>query len=149
MKTLLYIGNKLESKGRSASTIDTLGPLFESEGYKVRYASSRLNIAERFISMMWTTLRYGTKSDFVLIDTYSTLNFVPSCNVLPGLIPLIEQSCFTVVPYFLDKELSVSPLLIVWNFLDFVDFVDFVGIDDFVVMLLLSATISVSEFPGI
>ena len=75
MKTLLYIGNKLEGKGRSASTIDTLGPLLEAEGYKIRYASSSLNIFSRFSSMIYATLRYGKQSDFVLIDTYSTLNF--------------------------------------------------------------------------
>ncbi|MGV8995197.1 MAG: glycosyltransferase family 4 protein [Flavobacterium sp.] len=75
MKHLLYIGNKLEKKGRSASTIDTLGPLLEAEGYKVRYTSSNLNIATRFISMLNATFRYGPKSNFVLIDTYSTLNF--------------------------------------------------------------------------
>ena len=75
MKTLLYIGNKLESKGKSASTIDTLGPLLEAEGYKIRYASSRINIFGRFLSMIYATLRYAKQSDFVLIDTYSTLNF--------------------------------------------------------------------------
>lgn len=75
MKTLLYIGNKLENKGRSASTIDTLAPLLEAEGYKVRYASAKLNIVARFISMLFSTFRYARRSDFVLIDTYSTLNF--------------------------------------------------------------------------
>ncbi len=75
MKNLLYIGNKLESKGRSASTVDTLGPLLEAEGYTIRYASSKLNIFSRFVSMIYTVLKYGKQSDFVLIDTYSTLNF--------------------------------------------------------------------------
>lgn len=75
MKKILYLGNKLETKGRSASTIDTLGPLLEAEGYKVRYASVELNIVLRFCSMINAVLRYAKKSDFVLIDTYSTLNF--------------------------------------------------------------------------
>lgn len=75
MKTLLYIGNKLESKGRSASTIDTLGPLLEETGYKVNYASSELNIAKRFFEMIYAIIKFGKQSDFVLIDTYSTLNF--------------------------------------------------------------------------
>ena len=115
MKTLLYIGNKLESKGRSASTIDTLGPLFESEGYKVRYASSRLNIAERFISMIWATLRYGTKSDFVLIDTYSTLNFYYAffcsqiCRVLKfKYIPLLHGGD---LPLRLEKSPRMSKMI--------------------------------------
>ena len=75
MKTLLYIGNQLENKGRSASTIDTLGPLLETVGYKVRYASSEVNVAKRFFIMVYAIVKYGRQSDFVLIDTYSTLNF--------------------------------------------------------------------------
>lgn len=75
MKTLLYLGNKLSVHGNTATAIEVLGPLLEAEGYQVRYASSKKNKVARLAEMMMAVYRYGRKSDFVLIDTYSTLNF--------------------------------------------------------------------------
>ncbi len=125
MKTLLYIGNKLESKGRSASTIDTLGPLLEGEGYKIRYASTELNIAWRFCSMIYAVFKYAKKSDFVLIDTYSTLNFYYAffcsqiCRVLKvkyipllhgGDLPLrLEKSPWLCQMIFDNSYLNIAP----------------------------------------
>lgn len=75
MKHLVYIGNKLAHKGNTASTIDTLGRHFEGLGYKVTYASSKQRLVLRFIDMLWTVIKQRKTADFVLIDTYSTLNF--------------------------------------------------------------------------
>ena len=72
---ILYVGNKLASKTRNVSGIDHLGPLLEAEGYKVYYASSRLNKLGRLLDMLWGCWRYRHKVHLVLIDTYSTLNF--------------------------------------------------------------------------
>jgi hypothetical protein len=44
MKNILYIGNQLAQKGKTVTTIDSLGPLLEKEGYQLRYASSVPNI---------------------------------------------------------------------------------------------------------
>ena len=75
MRSILYIGNKLQSKRRNVSSIDTLVPLFEKEGFTLFYASSRLNKIVRMCEMIWACLRYRKKVDVVIIDTYSTLNF--------------------------------------------------------------------------
>lgn len=75
MKNLLYIGNKLSEHGNTATSIESLGFFLESEGYKVYYASSKKNQILRMIDMIWKTLKYAKKVDFVLIDTYSTFNF--------------------------------------------------------------------------
>ncbi len=75
MKKLLYIGNKLSIHGNTATSIETLGSFFEDEGYKVFYASSKKNIVLRFLDMLFSTIKYSRKVDYVLIDTYSTLNF--------------------------------------------------------------------------
>ena len=75
MTHLVYIGNKLAHKGNTASTIDTLGLHFEDLGYKVTYASSKQRLVSRFIDMLWTVIKQRKTADFVLIDTYSTLNF--------------------------------------------------------------------------
>ena len=75
MKRILYIGNKLNSKNSNVSSIDTLVPLFENEGYTLYYASSRINKVLRLCEMLLACIRYRNKVDFVIIDTYSTLNF--------------------------------------------------------------------------
>jgi glycosyltransferase involved in cell wall biosynthesis len=74
MKNLLYIGNKLSKHGVTPTTIETLGPLLEQEGFIVQYSSSQKNQVLRLIAMLWSVFRYR-KADYVLIDTYSTANF--------------------------------------------------------------------------
>lgn len=75
MKTILYIGNQLSKHGINVSTIETLGPLLEKEGCHIISSSSKKNIFLRFIDMIYTTIANASKVDYVLIDTYSTLNF--------------------------------------------------------------------------
>ncbi|WP_124980891.1 glycosyltransferase family 4 protein [Nonlabens xiamenensis] len=75
MKNILYIGNKLAQKGRTATTIDTLGPLLEGEGFKVKYASSKSNPVIRLLHMLLKLITQLQWVDLVLIDTYSTRNF--------------------------------------------------------------------------
>ncbi|WP_292889832.1 glycosyltransferase family 4 protein [Nonlabens sp.] len=75
MKKILYIGNQLAQKGKTASSIDTLGPLLEKEGYQLRYASSISNVSVRMLAMMHSTFRSRKWAEVVLIDTYSTKNF--------------------------------------------------------------------------
>ncbi|GAA4942887.1 hypothetical protein GCM10023314_14920 [Algibacter agarivorans] len=75
MKNLLYIGNKLSSKGKTQTSIETLGKLLEAEGFIVNTASSKSNKLLRLLDMMFSVLKYRKQVDFVLIDTYSTSNF--------------------------------------------------------------------------
>ncbi len=75
MRRLLYIGNKLNSKTSNVSSIDALVPLFENEGYTLYYASSKINKVLRLCDMLIACIRYKNRVDFVIIDTYSTLNF--------------------------------------------------------------------------
>ena len=72
---LLYIGNKLQKHGFSATSIETLGALLENENYKLNYASSKKNKFLRLLDMFFKTLINSKKVDYVLIDTYSTTNF--------------------------------------------------------------------------
>ncbi len=74
-KKILYIGNKLSKHGNTTTSIETLGSFLEFEGYKVFYASSKKNKILRFFHMIFSTLWYSKKVDYVLIDTYSTQNF--------------------------------------------------------------------------
>ena len=74
-KRILYIGNKLSKHGATTTVMETLGSLLSSEGFTVTYASSKKNIVFRFLDMIFTTIYNSRSVDYVLIDTYSTLNF--------------------------------------------------------------------------
>lgn len=75
MKKILYIGNQLFQKNKTPTSIDTLGPLLEKEGYQLRYASSYQNKLCRLLHMVLMTYRNKKWAQLVLIDTYSTKNF--------------------------------------------------------------------------
>ncbi|MDT0688581.1 glycosyltransferase family 4 protein [Salegentibacter sp. F188] len=76
MKRLIYIGNKLEKHGASPTAIDTLSELLEEEGFSIITASSKRNKIFRLLDMMRTIAGNYGSSDLVLIDTYSTSNFL-------------------------------------------------------------------------
>ena len=76
MKTLIYIGNKSNvSRNANVSAIDTLGALFSESGFNVYSASSKKRKIIRLIDMLWFCFKHREKADYILIDTYSTLNF--------------------------------------------------------------------------
>ncbi len=76
MKNLIYIGNKSNNKNNTnLSSIDLLEPLLVESGYNVFSASNKKNIVARLFHMLWICMKYRNKVDYVLIDTYSTLNF--------------------------------------------------------------------------
>lgn len=93
MTKLLYIGNHLRDETRNPTYSTVLGPLIESEGVSLVYASSYSNKLIRLIHMLWATLYHGARVDRVLIDTYSTQNFYYA--VLVG-----RLCCFMGVPYW-------------------------------------------------
>lgn len=73
---ILYIGNKLSKKGATVTSIETLGAFLQREGYQVLTVSSKKNKVLRLLDMMWNTLCYSKRTSIVLIDTYSTTNFL-------------------------------------------------------------------------
>ncbi|KAA5822425.1 glycosyltransferase family 4 protein [Algibacter amylolyticus] len=76
MKTLIYIGNKANNNSKAnLSSIDVLGPLFMQIGFKVYSASSKKNIVFRLLDMLLVCFKHRKNANYVIIDTYSTLNF--------------------------------------------------------------------------
>ena len=73
--SLLYVGNKLSHYGFTPGVIETLGPLLESEGYKVSYAGTYKSQVIRLIEIILKVAFIGRKVDYILIDTYSTSAF--------------------------------------------------------------------------
>jgi len=74
-KKILYIGNRLTKHGFSLTTIETLGPLLEDEGFDMEYASDLRNPFFRLLDMILKVIRNRSKVAYVIIDTYSTLSF--------------------------------------------------------------------------
>lgn len=75
MKNLLYIGNKLAETNKTVTTIDTLSKKLCDEGYNVVSVSDKKNKIFRLFDMLLHIIKYRKQVDYVLIDTYSTLNF--------------------------------------------------------------------------
>lgn len=74
-KRIFYVGNKLSKHGINQTSVETLGPLLEKNGFIVSCASDQLNPIVRMLDMLFRMLKHGLRSDYVLIDTYSTWNF--------------------------------------------------------------------------
>lgn len=74
MKNLLYIGNALSNNGSTTTTIETLSEHLK-EMYSVKVASKKSNKFLRLLDMISLVLVNRNKTDIVLIDTYSTINF--------------------------------------------------------------------------
>lgn len=76
MKCIVYIGNKSNNdKKTNLSSIDVLAPLLSETNFKVISASHKKDIIIRLLHMLYTCFKHRKKVDYVLIDTYSTLNF--------------------------------------------------------------------------
>lgn len=74
-KRILYIGNNLTKKTKYNSTMAVLSSLLKEEGFKVIVSSDKLNKVFRFLDMFFTTIKHRKQVDYLLIDTFSTVNF--------------------------------------------------------------------------
>lgn len=74
MKNVLYIGNALSQKGKNVTSIEVLGSRLR-QFCNVKVASKKQNQVLRLLDMMLTVIKNSRRTDYVIIDTYSTLNF--------------------------------------------------------------------------
>ena len=72
---ILYIGNNLTGKTKYNSTIVVLSSLLRAEGFSVTISSDKTNKLYRLLDMCFTLMKHRNKIDYVLIDTFSTINF--------------------------------------------------------------------------
>ncbi|WP_420573574.1 glycosyltransferase family 4 protein [Kordia sp.] len=73
---IVYVGNIVSGHGKTATTIETLGKLLQKEGFDIRLTSNKQNKVLRLLDMLWTVFKHRKQLDYVLIDTYSTANFL-------------------------------------------------------------------------
>lgn len=81
MKRILYVGNKLKRHGFNPTSIDVLGEKLEREGFKLYYTSEKKSKLLRLLDILTSLFKYRNKVDFIIIDTYSTLNFYYALSV--------------------------------------------------------------------
>ncbi len=74
-KEIIYIGNDLGSKTRYVTSMQILSALLESEGYEIKRFSDKSNIFFRMLHMLYGIWKNRNTTDYILIDTFSTLNF--------------------------------------------------------------------------
>ena len=73
---ILYVGNIVSGHGKTATTVETLGALLQQEGFDVCLTSNKRNKLLRLLDMLWHVFKYRKQLEYVLIDTYSTTNFL-------------------------------------------------------------------------
>lgn len=108
-KKILYLGNKLAAKGKTPTLIDTLSPSLMAEGISIVAVSAIENKLFRIADMLFTVFKYRNSAKAVLIDTYSTQNFMYAF--------LVAKLCrIYQIPYYpilhggnLPKRLKSSP----------------------------------------
>lgn len=88
-KRVLYIGNNLKRSTKYPTTLETLSNNLKKEQFQVKVSSNKNNILLRQLDMLFAILKYK-KSDYLLIDTYSTTNFYYAffCSQLARLLKL-------------------------------------------------------------
>lgn len=73
MRKIVYIGNNLQSKNPTTQAL--LFKALTDLGFEVELYSNKENIFSRLIDMCFGIIKNRDSTNFVLIDTYSTLNF--------------------------------------------------------------------------
>ena len=110
MRNVLYIGNALLNKGKTSTTIDSLSK-YLSVNYNIKIASNKSNKVLRLIDMMRLVLGNSAKTDYVLIDTYSTTNFYYAL-IISQLCRLLNLKYINILHGGnLEKRLELNPKL--------------------------------------
>lgn len=110
MKKILYIGNALSAKGKSSTLIETLSEQLKGT-YSIKIASNKSNKVLRLIDMMRLVLGNSAKTDYVLIDTYSTTNFYYAL-IISQLCRLLNLKYINILHGGnLEKRLELNPKL--------------------------------------
>lgn len=130
LKMIVYIGNKLAKHGYTPTTVDTLGEKLK-ESYQLESISDKKNKVLRFLDIVLTIILKKNKIELILIDTYSTTNFIfalaaghlayifniPYIPILHGgnLPRRLEKNKWLSGKLFGNSYTNVSPSLFLYN----------------------------------
>jgi len=121
---IIYIGNKLLKHGYTPTSVETLGPLL-SKSFNIKIYSDKKNKILRYFDVLYQIIKNRKKTELILIDTYSSLNFyyafsvavlakflsIPYIPILRGgsLIRRVEQSPKMSKQLFANSAINISP----------------------------------------
>lgn len=115
MKKIVYIGNNFAKKDNYHSAMETLSSILSSNGFVVIKSSSKKNKILRLIEMCVTIIKHKKSVDYILIDTFSTLNFYYAL-VISQLARILKLKYIPILhggnlPNRLDKSPTFSKLI--------------------------------------
>ncbi|KGL63248.1 glycosyltransferase family 4 protein [Polaribacter sp. Hel1_85] len=114
-KRILYIGNNLVKRTNYNTSMEVLSRLLQLEGHKVKKSSSKNNKILRLLSMCLAVVKNSNKTDYILIDTFSTSNFYFSF-ITSQLARLFRIKYITILrggnlPFRINKSVKISNLI--------------------------------------
>jgi glycosyltransferase involved in cell wall biosynthesis len=74
-KFIIYIGSDLAKKSNYNSSMETLSELLIKEKYTVQKSSNKINKVFRLLEMCLTVIKNRKNVDYIIVDTFSTMNF--------------------------------------------------------------------------
>lgn len=114
-KNILYIGNNLSGKTKYPTALNILTSKLTNEGYNIIIKSNKLNKVLRMLDMIKGVLKHRRTTDYILIDTYSTINFYYA--FLISLVSIFYKLKYIPIlhggnlPYRLDKSVKLSNIM--------------------------------------
>jgi len=115
VKNILYIGNNLSKKSHYQNTMAVLSNLFEYEGWNIYRVSSQKNKFLRMFDMIFKTLLYHRNVDYILIDTFSTINYYFAL-IISQIARILNKKYIPILhggnlPHRLDKNPKLSRMI--------------------------------------
>lgn len=109
---IIYVGNDLAGKSKYHSAYATLKQHLLSDGFEVIGTSSKKNQILRLLDMIWTVLCNVKKTDYILIDVFSTSAFYYA-YIISGLARIFNIKYIPILhggnlPNRLDKSPKLS-----------------------------------------
>ena len=114
IKKILYIGNNLSKKNNYSTTLDVLTSYFKKTGFQIYISSNKLNKLLRLLDMIKAVI-FNRKVDYIIIDTFSTVNFY-FAFVISQIARILKIKYIPILhggnlPYRLDNSKRLSNLI--------------------------------------
>jgi glycosyltransferase involved in cell wall biosynthesis len=109
-KNVLYIGNALSNKKGTVTTIETLSQHLKAF-CSIKVASDKSNKVLRLLDMVNLVIKNRSQADFLMLDTYSTINFYYAL-IISQLCRILNIKYITILHGGdLENRLKYSPRL--------------------------------------
>ena len=112
---ILYIGNNLVSQTKYKISMEILSELLEKENYLVKLSSNKKNKYIRFLDMCFNVINNRKHIDYILVDTFSTINYYYAF-LISQIARLLEIKYIPILrggnlPHRLDNSIRMSKMI--------------------------------------